>query len=203
MAARSYEELVPVPRSAVRLPLEMALPNGFVADDPTTWPLVEGQLEFVAGKLLYMPPTADRQQDTTVDVVAVLANWRRAHTDYVVGTNEAGMILGGEVRAADAAVWRRADVGDYEGRFRRVPPVLAVEVRGELETDASLQEKARWYVDRGVAVVWLVFPRERRVAVITQQSQLSFGPGQMLPPSSDLPGLTPSVDELFLQVGSS
>lgn len=202
MAARSYDELVPVPRSAVLLPLEMSLPVGFVADDPGTWPLVEGQLEFVGGRLLYMPPTADRQQDTTVDVVAVLAAWRRDHASFVVGTNEAGMILGGEVRAADAAVWRRADVGDYEGRFRRVAPVLAVEVKGELEADASLHEKASWYLQRGVAVVWLLFPRERRVVVITREGEQSFAPGQTLTEGEHLPGLAPLVDDLFLQISA-
>src|SRR5438270_12659570 len=118
---RVVEEMVPVPRSAVRFPLEVPLRSGFVAERPDTWPLVDGQLELVGGKLLYMPPCADRQQDTTADVITVLGIWRKAHPEFVVAGNEAGMLLGGDARGADAAVWRRDAVGTYEGKYRRVP----------------------------------------------------------------------------------
>jgi hypothetical protein len=39
------------------------------------------------------------------------------HRAFVVGTNEAGMKLGGAVRGADAAVWRKADVGSASGEL--------------------------------------------------------------------------------------
>ncbi len=95
------------------------------ADDPSTWPRVEGRLEYVGGRLLYMPPCADYQRDTASGVTYVLRAWRELHSDFVIGSNEAGMLLGGEVRAADAAVWRAADVEERAGRLRRKPPVLA------------------------------------------------------------------------------
>jgi Uma2 family endonuclease len=200
MARRAYDELVPVPRSAVRFPLELLPPPGFVRDQPETWPLVEGQLEFVEGKLLYMPPSADRQQDTTVDVITVLGNWRHARREFVVAGNEAGMTLGGETRGADAAVWRRDGITTYAGKYRRVPPILAVEVQGELETEQMLTEKARWYLSRGVEVVWLLLPAERRVLVIDEGSAVQLGLGERVPARPSLPGLAPLVAELFEQV---
>lgn len=200
VAARAYEEMVPVPRIAVKFPLELPVPEGFEVDDPSTWPRVEGEIEYVGGKLLYMPPTADRQQDTSADVVTALGVWRRAHPEFAVGGNEAGMLLAGETRGADAAVWRKSDLGRHEGKYRRVAPLLAVEVQGELEDEQSLREKARWYSDRGVRVVWLVFPLSRTVAVLTPEGERDFRAGDVLPEHPDLPALVPSVGELFEQL---
>jgi Uma2 family endonuclease len=200
MNQRAAEELVPVPRSAVRFPLELKVPPGFVADQPDTWPMVDGELEFVEGKLLYMPPSADRQQDTSVDVVTVLGTWRKSHREFIVAGNEAGMILGGETRAADAAVWRRDAVGQYEGKYRRVPPALAVEVQGELEDEPMLRTKARWYLSHGVRVVWLLFPAEREMLVIHGAGERRLRAGERVPSHPDLPELAPDVSELFEQV---
>ena len=41
------------------------------------------------------------------------------------------------ITPADAAVFRGADVGEYTGGFRRVPPVLAVEVAGQDEREGE------------------------------------------------------------------
>src|SRR5258708_30678147 len=105
MAVPMYGELVSVPRAAIRLPLEVPVPDGVAVDRPETWPLVEGEIEFVGGKLYYMPPSADIQQDTSADVVTTLGVWRKTHREFVVAGNEAGMLLGGEARGADAAIW--------------------------------------------------------------------------------------------------
>src|SRR5512138_108855 len=128
------EDFIPVPRSAI-LPIELRLPPGFRADDPATWPRVEGRLEYVGGRLLYMPPCGDVQQAVTIDVALALRLWSKSHPDYTVGGNDAGMILGGDTRGADAAIWRLADVLPYTGGYRRVPPLLAVEVAGRDEDE--------------------------------------------------------------------
>jgi len=200
MGIGSYEELVPVPRAAIRLPLEMPIPDGFVVDDPGTWPAVQGTLEFYDGKLFYMPPSADRQQDTSADVVGTLFVWRKTHRQFVVAGNEAGMLLGGESRGADAAVWRRADLGPHRGKLRPVPPLLAVEIKGELESEQTLRDKARWYLAHGVEVVWLLFPEERRAVVLTTGSVQNVVAGERMPQHPKLPDLEPRLDELFEQV---
>src|SRR5215470_943534 len=134
------DELVPVPRSAV-WPIELRPPPGFRPDVQATWPDIPGRLEYVGGRLLYMPPCGDVQQETTASVSGVLWNWVRTHPDFVVGGNEAGMILGGDTRAADGAIWLKSDVRPLTGGYRRVPPLLAVEVAGRDEGEAMLRDK--------------------------------------------------------------
>lgn len=192
-----------MPRSAVTLPLPLRPPEGFDPERPETWPRVEGQLEYVEGRLLFLPPSGDEQQDTCVDVVTVLNVWRRAHPAFRVGGNEAGMRLGDDSRGADAAVWRAADLGDYHGGYRRVPPVLAVEVAGKWDTEEQLRAKAEWYLAKGVEVVWLVFPRLRRVVVLKPGDEATVEAGDRLPGHPSLPDLAPMAGELFEQLDTA
>jgi Uma2 family endonuclease len=147
-----------------------------------------------------MPPCADFQQDVAVDIAFVLRSWSEAHPEFVVGGNEAGMKLGGDVRAADAAVWLASDLPPRSGRVRSVPPRLAVEVSGEDEEESVLRAKARWYLEHGVAVVWLVFPDVREVLVLTAGNELRRTRGESVPANENLPGLEPPVARLFAQI---
>jgi Uma2 family endonuclease len=194
------EHVVTLP-ATVKFPVELRPPAGFDPDRVETWPKVEGRLEFVGGRLLYMPPCGDVQQDVVTDVVLALGEWVRRHSEFVLGSNEAGMQLGGATRGADAAVWRRDAVGPYTGHLRRVPPVLTVEVGGEDESAAELREKARWYLSVGVPHVWLVLPEEREVIVISAQGERRFDFGARLPEVPELPGLSPAVADFFRQIG--
>ncbi len=88
-----------VPRAAISFPCALPVPQGFAPGDPTTWPVVDGSLEYYQGALWFMPPSGEDQQDTVSDIVTELTLWRCAHPAFIVGTNEAGMKLGDEVRA--------------------------------------------------------------------------------------------------------
>ncbi len=199
--APRYDETVTLPR-AVRFPIEMIPPEGFDPERLETWPAVTGRLEYVNGRLLYMPPCGDEQQDTVTDVVITLGSWIRAHPEYVLGTNEAGMLLHGATRAADAAIWKRADLGAYSGRLRRVPPILAVEVAGDAtsDTESELRHKAAWYLSVGVRVVWIVIPATRSVVVVTERGATVLAAAERLPPIPELPGFEAVVSELFTQL---
>jgi Uma2 family endonuclease len=194
------EPTISVP-GCVRFPVELTPPPGFDPADPGTWPDVDGRLEWVGGRLLWMPPCGDRQQYTVTDVVVTLGTWARAHPEFVVGTNEAGMHLEDDTRSADAAVWRHADVGAPDGGFQHVPPVLAVEVAGRYDREPDLRAKAPWYLTRGVLVVWLVLPETQEVVVVTPEDERRLGAGETLPPHPALPGLAPGAGELFRQLG--
>lgn len=201
MSVTLHEDDVRLPRADVRFPVELRPPPGMRVEDPETWPRVQGRVEFVGGRLLFMPPCGDVQQDVAVDVVLVLGAWCAPRADFVLGGNEAGMLLGGEVRGADAAVWRRSDLGPRTGGFRRVPPVLAVEVAGQDEGEPELRQKARWYLDHGVTLVWVVLPDTREVLVIETARESRYGWGAEVPACPDLPGLGPRVEDLFRQIG--
>src|SRR5438477_13047521 len=97
------EETIPVPGS-VRFPVELTPPDGFDPARLETWPRVEGRLEWVGGRLLYMPPCGDRQQDTVADVVVTLGKWVRAHRGSEGRRDGAGMRPGGDPQRHEAAV---------------------------------------------------------------------------------------------------
>jgi Uma2 family endonuclease len=193
------DDAVLLRRTGVRFPVELR-PTGLNGDDPRTWPEAEGRLEWVQGRLLYMPPCADIQQDVAVDLVHVLRSWSEGQPSFVVGANEAGMKLGQDIRAADAAVWRRAEVGPSTGRLRHAPPVLAVEVAGQDEDEQSLRGKAAWYVRHGVAIVWLILPESREVIVLGSGADARYAANADLPPDPRLPGLAPNVARFFAQL---
>jgi len=205
MGLELHEEMFPVPRS-VRFPVEVNPPPNFAPDDPATWPKLEGRLEYVAGRLLLMPPCGKSQQRVSVDVVTILGRWLDEHPEFVVGGNEAGMILGGETRGAEAAVWLSKDLPEDSeenaDKFILVPPILAVEVAGRDEGESELKKKAAWYLDHHIKVVWIVLPKEREVIVIEPDCEFRFGTGQSLPDHVDLPGLHPPVERFFRQLRS-
>lgn len=147
-----------------------------------------------------MPPCGYRQGATVGDVVGVLSNWARMHPDFGYGTNEPGFRLGEDVRAADAAVWRRSDADPRWPGLNVSLPILAVEVGGRDEPAAMLREKAQFYLSHGVLVVWLVLPEECQVVVLTRDGDATFRPGEVLPAHPALPDLSPRVDDLLRQV---
>ena len=51
-----------------------------------------------------------------------------------MGGNEAGILIDGEARGADAAVWLREALPPRTGRFRTVPPILASKLRASMKT---------------------------------------------------------------------
>ncbi len=198
----AYEETV-VPRAGVRFPLKLPVPEGFDPGREETWPNVVGRLEYVDGDLWFMPPCGLNQQVTVSDVVKVLGVWRGQHEEFIVGTNEAGMKLDEDVRGADVAVWRRAAVGRLDSKFARVPPILAVEIAGRDDTLELLRDKARWYFDHGVEAVWLLDPTTATVHVLATANEHAFQRGERIPEIPALPGLSPLVDDLFRQLGST
>ena len=194
---RVAANLTLVPRDAVILPLPVRAPAGFVPERPETWPKLAGRYEFVEGRLEYMPPCGEIQQCVAADVVGELGTWRRANPGFNVGGNEAGMILGGDVRAADAAVWPAKTPGLG---FARTPPILAVEVAGADDTLEYLEKKSEWYLSHGVECIWIVMPDTRSVRVVTKAGRVDVGVGGRIPEHASLPGLVPDVSAFFQQL---
>lgn len=194
-----YEVMLPVPKSA-RLPIELEPPDGFVPRDLRTWPQVEGRLEYVDGRLLYMPPCGELQALLSARVVFLLARWGEGRASFDVGGNEAGLFVGRDVRGADALVWAR--VNHSAPRTYQIPegtPLLAVEVAGssDAEDESALLRKGRAYLKQGVKTVWLVLPETREVVVLRGDRTRRFERGDALPTPPELPALTVAVDELF------
>ena len=141
------------------------------------------------------------QQGVSVSAVGILDRWLDEHPEFFVGGNEAGMILGKDVRGAEAAVWRRDAVDPRTTGYVRVPPILVIEVAGREEGETELWKKARWYLGHGVAAVWLALPKTLEVVVVTAAGETRHATGDRLPPHPALPGLEPPVEGFFRQLG--
>src|SRR5438309_4553636 len=84
MPAEPYSETIPVPAS-VRFPVELEPPEGFRPEEPASWPRIDGRLEWIGGRLLYMPPCGWIQQGVSVSVVTVLGQWQEERPDFLRG----------------------------------------------------------------------------------------------------------------------
>jgi len=199
MAWEAEPTTIQVPAS-VRFPVELDVPPGFDPVDPATWPRVEGRLEYLEGRLLFLPPCSLGQAAVAWSTISVIAVWAEAHPEFLGGTLDAGMKLGDDARGADAAVWRRDALGPIGGKFARVPPILAVEVEGRDEREPELREKARWYLSHGTAVAWIVLWTTREVIVVGPEGESRHGAGARLPAHPLLPGLEPEIDRFFRQL---
>ena len=87
-----------------------------------------------------------------------------------------------------------------DGRFRRVAPILAVEVAGADEDEDVLRAKAAWYLHHGVAVVWILLPEARVAIVADATGERRLGVEGTIDERGDLPGLAPRVHALFAQI---
>src|SRR2546425_7256596 len=72
MPSEPDSETIRVPAS-VRFPVELEPPEGFRPEEPASWPRIDGRLEWVGGRLLYMPPCGAVQQGVSASVVVVPA----------------------------------------------------------------------------------------------------------------------------------
>ena len=115
----------------------------------------------------------------------------------MVGGNEAGMLLGGEVRGADASIWLAAP-RPAQGGFARSAPILAVAIVGDDEPVDALFAKASWYLAHAVEVVWIVAPPTRSVHVVDARGKTETT--DRIPARASLPGLEPAVADFFRQL---
>ncbi|MEW6433083.1 MAG: Uma2 family endonuclease [Myxococcota bacterium] len=194
MSSGSWD-VVTVPRALEKFPMAFEPGRGFSPSKPERWPRLPGRLEFYEERLHVTPPCGEQQAAIAANIVFLLAGWARAHAGFEVGANEAGMLLGGAVRAADAAVWRASSRRRSSG-FHRRPPLLAVEVSGEDENEDMLMDKARWYLEQGVETVWLVLPEERQVVVVTAKGRKRVSAGR-LPAPAGMKDFQPALADVF------
>ncbi|HWE62769.1 MAG TPA: Uma2 family endonuclease [Chloroflexota bacterium] len=128
--------------------------------------------ELVGGRLMRMPPTGGTHGRRSMDLGAHLALHVEQHGLGAVFGAETGFNLtrSGERRvtvlAPDVAFVRTENVPLTEtDDFPRVAPDLAVEIASPSESRRRLAEKAQRYLDRGVRLVWVVWPRRRETDV--------------------------------------
>jgi Uma2 family endonuclease len=128
--------------------------------------------ELVDGRLVKMSPTYGAHGRRTSDLHFALALHVRQHQLGVLTSAETGFNLTrpGERRetvlAPDIAFIRmeNAPLVDVED-FPRLAPDLAVEVASSSDSRRRMGEKARRWLERGVRLVWVVWPRRREIDI--------------------------------------
>ncbi len=174
------------------------------ADQFYAMPEIPGkQLELVRGELIEVP-TPGAIHNVIADVIRhllrVFVTERRL--GIVFGDNM-GYVLHRRpdtVRIPDVSFVASENVpetGIPEGSWL-IPPDLAIEVVFPHDHANDVYDKAREYVESGVRIVWVLWPKRRAVSVHTRDEKTAeLGPDDTLDGGDVLPGFSVRVRELF------
>ena len=164
----------------------------------------EDRYELVKGVLVPMSPPPAPQHGYVASTI-----------DYLVGSfvrpRRLGWTFGAEtgfrlfrdpdtVRAADFSFVTRGRITrDMDlSRYVDLAPDLVVEVMSPSDSEAEVLAKVREFLDAGVRLVWVVYPRSKTVRVHRAgREPLVLGAMEELSGEDGLPGFTCPVAELF------
>lgn len=76
-------------------------------------------------------------------------------------------------------------------------PDLCVEIQSPDDSLKTLLDKAQFYPANGARMVWLVYPHQRMIEVLTARSSQMLGLNDTLPGGEVLPGFSVPVARLF------
>lgn len=159
--------------------------------------------ELVRGELRTMPPAGGEHGYFGVNLTLPMGNHAKA--------NKLGIVLGAEtgfklatnpdtVRAPDVAFIRKARIpptGIPRGYWPGAPDV-AVEVVSPSDTVDEVEEKVQEWLAAGTALVWIVYPRSRTVAVHRSPTDVTIlSEKDELDGETVMPGFRFPVREVF------
>ena len=160
--------------------------------------------ELVDGELREMAPAGYRHGRVAARVARRLDEFVQARQLGGVAGAETGFRLTRQpdtVRAPDVsfvAAHRLPSDDDELDGFLELAPDLVVEVVSPPDRATEVTEKALAWLAAGVALAWVVHPRQRLVAVYTPGGTVTHvGEGEALDGGDVLPGLRLPVADLF------
>jgi Uma2 family endonuclease len=167
--------------------------------------LGEGTFELVRGEVIEVPPPMPEHGRVCGNAFYVVEMYgRQSGLGYGL-SNDSGILIErgpDTVRGADVcfyshARWPRSQVGRA---LPPVPPDLVVEVVSPRNRRGTLFMKIGEYLDAGVLMVWVIYPRQRRVAVYRPDEELPtvFKDDEILENFPELPGFRCAVADFFL-----
>jgi Uma2 family endonuclease len=166
--------------------------------------LGEGRFELVRGKVVELPPTMPRHGLVCGRIGFVLESFGR-QTGYGYCLFGSGIatergpdsVRGPDVCFYSQARWPRSEVG-YS--LPPVPPALVVEVASPRDRPGHLLSKVAEYLEAGVPLVLVVYPKPRNVAIFRPEEELPIilREGEFLENFPELPGFRCPVSDLFV-----
>lgn len=162
--------------------------------------------ELIQGELRKMSPTGGRHGWATHRLQMELARYIEPRHLGIILPAETGVdltrpdettrtVLAADVTVVDPG---QADAVDVDG-YPAVIPVLVVETASPTQTQDEMNDKARLWIERGVALVWVVWPARQRIAVWragVDRPEIVGGDG-VLDGGTVIPGLRIDVGEVF------
>lgn len=163
------------------------------------------RVELWEGQLVRMSPTGDLHGRVTRRLDRALDRYLTPRGLGELWPTEAGFDLTrpGEERqtvlAADIAFVRAERVPPPTEGYVPVVPDLVVETASPSQSRMEMDDKARQWLERGVPLVWVVWPARRRIDEWRRGATAprAMGPGETLDGQEILPGFHLPVADLF------
>jgi len=158
--------------------------------------------EIYRGELIRVSPSGGRHGQLTIRIGRLLEEFVSTHNLGVTCGAETGFILSRNpdtVRAPDVSFVSKARIpkeGVPDG-FWPFAPDLAVEVVSPSDSTQEVEAKVKDYLDSGVKLVWVFYPKTKSVTVHTQGGVQKLDGNAMLDGGEVLPGFSCKVAELF------
>jgi len=161
------------------------------------------QYELVQGELIEMPGSGFEHSAINALLIMKLGLFVRQHKLGVVTSSDGAYVINRETRTVlvpDVAFTRENRLpppSERTGVLELVPD-LVIEVASPNDSANMISEKVREYLDAGVQLAWVVFPRRRMVQVYTpdRTSRLLYE-DDTLDGGDVLPGFEMRVGEIF------
>lgn len=155
-------------------------------------------LELIEGEVVEKMPTEEHGL-VTLTLGAALLLFVKKHKLGRVGTEVRHRLPGDTLnsRLPDISFSSARRPLVREGGVPAMPD-LAVEIKSPSDTVRKMREKAAYYLENGVRLVWLVFPEQRIVEVYTPDGEVEIlVEGDLLDGGDVLPGFSFPVTEIF------
>jgi len=167
---------------------------------PMSFP--DERVELSEGELIRMAPAGFEHGRVGLNIGSFLRVFALEHNLGTVVGSEAGFRLDEQtVRSPDAAFVSRARIqerGSPEA-FWPGAPDLAVEVVSPGDDAADLERKIEEYFRSGARLVWVVYPRKKRIHVFHNAREVRvLEASETLSGNDVLPGFSIPVEKIFL-----
>ena len=156
--------------------------------------------ELLDGEMLPVNPVGMPHKRVVGNLLFLVTLWARQHGHAAAGP-EGGYLLRRDpdtVLAPDLSLDRPGDAHDDTPGFIRRPPLLAAEVLSPDDSPRETARKVGIYLEAGVALVWVVDPARRTVAVHQPgREPRGLGGDDVLEGGEVLPGFAAPLSEIF------
>ena len=161
------------------------------------------RFELIEGQLIEMPPTGIEHGHIGGNAYFLLKHYNKTHQRGWILQGETGFFTREDkstVRAADVVFisYDKLHIGEAHLGYGRVAPELIVDVVSPSDRAGDIEEKVREWLAFGVLVVWVIYPKTRRVHVYEPNGQATILTAEdTITGGAALPDFQAQVSEFF------